>query len=160
MKKDLTIQLGKDVFAGVMPSLPVCYRLLAARRRAVGFTPSDEDVLRDYDFNDPEADPTTLGPSGEYNVEDLQAVAWAAVALSWVGELDCPTLRECGRDIVDYGEEAFGAFEERHRGDIADAGFRIIDHISAQLGGEEAAIEEQLDFSKAPEVGTTPGGAS
>lgn len=161
--RDLTIILGKDVFVGLMPSLPVCFRLLEARRRAAGFTTSDDEAMREAAREAAASgeDVVPVEPSSEGNLEDLTAITWAAVGVAWHGyKLDCPSYRACDRDAVEYGEQVFGAFAKEHREHLTDAGAKVFEAITDHVNEEEAAIEEQVDFSTGQEEAPTSGAAS
>ena len=56
------------------------------------------------------------------DVDDFAAVSYAAVGLVWDDEtpLDCPSLRECRRDVVAYGEAVFDALFRRGFHDVAE----------------------------------------
>lgn len=58
----------------------------------------------------------------EPDVDDFAAVSYAAIGLVWDDEtpLDCPSLRECKRDVVAYGESVFDALFRRGFHDVAE----------------------------------------
>ena len=90
--RDITIRLGDQVIDGTLPLMGDRFRLHSAYMEALGIT-----------FNG-------AGPeSADGSPEDLMSVFYAAIGLCWpkADALDVPTLRECKRDVIDYGEHVF-----------------------------------------------------
>tara|TARA_R110002020_G_scaffold364704_2_gene576996 strand:- start:253 stop:657 length:405 start_codon:yes stop_codon:yes gene_type:complete len=83
----------------------------------------------------------------ETNVDDFAALGHAAIGLVWAGDpLDCLSLRECNRDMVEFGEHVFDALVRLGFHDIGElfkageaARKEIYDSIPTAEEVEEAA---------------------
>ena len=90
--RDITITLGEKVIHGSLPLMGDRFRIHSAYMEALGIT-----------FNGAGGESTDGSP------EDLMSVFYAAIGLCWpkADALDVPTLIECKRDLIDYGEHVF-----------------------------------------------------
>lgn len=136
-----TMDGKKDAVVCVFPSVPDRSRLNAAYRKALGYTrPEDDTVNPDL-----------------VNYDDLIAVCWAAIGLSWKGPPlpELPTFRECGRDVVAYGEAVASSLYFAGYGDAQE-------QIDAGRDLYRAIIRGMMEGAKAADAGfpTAPPGTS
>jgi hypothetical protein len=92
----------------------------------------------------------------ESNVEDFAAVSYAAIGLVWDEEkpLDCPNLRSCNRDLIEFGEVVFDALFRLGFHDVAElfnAGQLVRQAIYDSIPTIEE-VEEAADPFEGPEA--------
>jgi hypothetical protein len=138
--RDATIQLGPDLFVGLMPRLPLVFALRQAMREAQGYTEADQLAIAELEDGSP-----LPPPSGKPIPGNAQAIYAATVAAWWQGyPLDLPRFHgpEVARDVVLWGELALGAFRVPHRSHLVQAGRKLWQQMEAVLVAEYAAVQE------------------
>lgn len=118
----------KDGVPVTYPSLPRRIEIYQAFRTAIGYRGDEEE------------------PTGPYSEQDANAVLWAAVGACWGGrDVGLPDLRDCGRDVVQYGEAVLTALYFAGYCDateIAEAGSRLMqDFVREALDARRRAAQ-------------------
>ncbi len=141
---NIEFQIGDASFKGRLPLIPNRSRLTAAYFIAVG------DVVEDDDGNPLEDDKGNFIWEGQ-SVDDIVACYCAAIGFCWTGETPWPSFRDCGRDVIDFGEHVHHhLLEDKHQTkDILKAGKELRARITASIP-KVSEVEEEGDFSEAP----------
>lgn len=132
---DITITIGDQDYPGRLPFFPTRYLFAAA-----------------YHEHQPR-----LGQRSSAASMDTGCLLGAAIGLCWAGEpLDCPSFRECGRDVIDYGEAVIDALIRAGHGlgDIVHAGGLVSMEIIRSLPTEEEIEEAAAPFADPVETST------
>lgn len=127
---DFEIKIGEQSYKARLPLFPRRYLLVAAHA----------DAAPHPDMSDGEA-------------QDLAYVQVAAIGLCWADEpLDCPSFRDCDRDIIDYGESVLDALIRlgHDAKPIMAAAREALRAVYASLPSGEAIEEATAPFA-APE---------
>ena len=136
----LTRTGGADVATFMLPNLNERLALLSANRASLGYLEEDDDK-----------------PTGLMNTDDVSAVVAAAIGLCYRSgaDLEFPTFREMGRDIIAYGEAVqtvlwtAGYRDPSPLGKIGDI---LIGWVGTETFGERAEVTKLVeDFPKAPQ---------
>lgn len=96
---------GSDLVIGFLPHMPVRMKIIAAHHEAIGIG-FDEVPLLDDEGNPTGQTKTETVYRHDPVGEDLVAIAYAALGVCWTQPPlpDAPSFRECGRDVIEYGE--------------------------------------------------------
>lgn len=151
---------GKELVIGFLPVYPHRVSLLTAHQEAMGLELVERIVLDDQGNPTDETErklESVRDPSGE----DLVAVAYAAIGLCWDSpDIEGrPNFRECGRDVIDFGERFQTAMLEVGylEDGIIEASKPVIDAMQDSVFRMMGLItEEERGFEGAQEEGATP----
>lgn len=142
-----------DVVVGSLPTMPARLKVLEAYQDASGYATVQVNVLDD------EGNPTgevqdEVQQVRDVQTDDLVAVVYAVLGLCWQQPpLPVPSFRDCGRDVVEFGEQ----FQTV----LMESGYSM-DGLPTQAAKVYAALErsvykamglirEEADFSEAQE---------
>lgn len=161
--------IGGSLLIGKYPHIPIRFLLQRELRTALGITEDDEEALRARDESE-KGDPFEPSePADPYAVVYVKA---AAVGLCWpnpdeIHGPECPTLRACRHDVVEYGAGVYDALIRMHaktgnakavQADIREVGMKLIHGMVAEATGiltTEVAVEKS--FTRAQEATGTNG---
>jgi hypothetical protein len=162
-KTSVQFALAGDLKIGQYPHIPIRWMLQGALQSTLGITAADNDEIRELGGSMPKG----WTPSGNADAMGSLFVKAAAVGLCWPDSIECPSLRDCGHDVIEYGEGVYdsliriyapmGKAAQLQRG-IGKIGTKLITDMNADAGkifGSEVKAEK--DFIKAPKVASING---
>ncbi len=115
LTKTFDLVFAGSLMIGRYPRIPIRFRLQSEMDQAIGITAEDREELKERHEAKEAGEPfkEKFVPSGTYDGISVAYINAAAIGLCWPEPgLDCPSLRECHHDVIEYGAGVFEAFFE------------------------------------------------
>lgn len=168
------LQPAEFVFAGSLmigrfPHIPIRFQLQADLRRALGITEADDADLMARKKAEKEGAifEDEWAPSLAADPLAVLYVKAAAIGLCWPAALECPSLKDCRHDLIEYGGGVYDALVRlpEHRGryqratlDIRLAGNKLINAmVDEAIGLLVEEVSGEKNFSQGREATSTVG---
>lgn len=149
------ITINGILVVGEMPRVPTRFLLQGKLRRALGYTPHDDEMMAAAE-GDPKIEPSADGDSFA-----IQMIYYAVVGLCWATPMDgVLSLRESRHDVVEYGEAVFQWFYENYyheklSSNLTDEGLRLLSEMMVHAGHLLGELEVEKDFTPDQEEAST-----
>ena len=147
LTKPFDLIFAGSLMIGRYPRIPVRFRLQSEMDFAIGITDEDREELQERHKAKEAGEPfkKKFVPSGTYDGISVAYINAAAIGLCWPEPgPDCPSLRQCHHDVIEYGAGVYEALFEMSAGnpkrmksfqkDVRTLGQKLISDMNVEVG--------------------------